>query len=230
MPVLKRCDASFFKGYLIWYHNQFSRAKRLNTFESVWKGIRQLYYDTHGVAVRDSVGKEVAKFLNSPFCTDHDLIRGSLPKHTVGYNGILGALYYHWIFDTETFPTERDRVQLAFFILLLAYTGSRPGAIVESDIKGIRRTNEALNLTMDQKLQARNQPELQQLERRRDALTQGLRAQFAKLKDGAATPEFAQRQNVMGQLYRGRARAEKEHFQRVLREFHDTADLNFIVS
>ncbi|KAL9050325.1 MAG: hypothetical protein Q9206_005133 [Seirophora lacunosa] len=267
MPVLKRCDASFFKGYLIWYHNQFSRAKRLNTFESVWKGIRQLYYDTHGVAVRDSVGKEVAKFLNSPFCTDHDLIRGSLPKHTVGYNGILGALYYHWIFDTETFPTERDRVQLAFFILLLAYTGSRPGAIVESDIKGIRRTNEALkykdikltlvrprdgaapllvikvriildkgrrhrgeHLTMDQKLQARNQPELQQLERRRDALTQGLRAQFAKLKDGAATPEFAQRQNVMGQLYRGRARAEKEHFQRVLREFHDTADLNFIVS
>lgn len=79
-------------------------------------------------------------------------------------------------------------------------------------------------------LQARNQPESQQLERRRDALTQGLRAQFAKLKDGAATSEFAQRQNVIGQLYRGRARAEKEHFQRVLREFHDTADLNFMVS
>ena len=83
----------------------------------------------------------------------HTLIRGSLPKYTVGYDGILGTLYYHWIFDTELFPTERDRVQLAFFILLLAYTGSRPGAIVESDIKGIRKTNEALkyrdiNLTL----------------------------------------------------------------------------------
>lgn len=141
MPVLKRCDAGLFKGYLIWYHSQHPRAKRLNTFESVWKGIRQFYYDTHGVAVRDSVGKEVAKvsftprlykvfidrhlwqFPNGPFCTDYDLIRGSLPKHTVSYNRILSALCYYWIFDTETFPTERDRVQLAFFILLLAYTG-----------------------------------------------------------------------------------------------------------
>lgn len=86
------------------------------------------------------------------------------------------------------------------------------------------------SLTIDQKLQARNQPELQQLERQRNVLTQGLRAHFAKLKDGAATSEFAQRQNVIGQLYRERARAKKEHFQRVLREFHDTADLNLMVS
>lgn len=45
MPLLKLCHAGAFKGYLIWYHNQHPRAKRLNTFESVWKGIRQLYYD-----------------------------------------------------------------------------------------------------------------------------------------------------------------------------------------
>ncbi|KAI4173581.1 MAG: hypothetical protein LQ346_008404, partial [Caloplaca aetnensis] len=153
LRLLKKCDALAFKAYLHWYQSQHPRAKRLNTFESVWKGIRQLYYDVHGVAVEDSVGKDVAKFLNGYFCDNHRLVRGSLPKHTVGYDGTLGALYYHWFFDTETFPTERDRVQLAFFILLLAYTGSRPGAIGESDTKGIRLSNEALkykdiNLTL----------------------------------------------------------------------------------
>ena len=34
----------------------------------------------------------------------------------------------------------------------------------------------------------------------------------------------------MGQLSHRRARVEKQHFQRVLREFHHTADLNLIVS
>ncbi|KAL8724132.1 MAG: hypothetical protein Q9166_008119 [cf. Caloplaca sp. 2 TL-2023] len=340
LSCLKKCNASAFKGYLIWYHKQHPRARRLNTFESVWKGIRQVYYDTYGVVVGDSVGKEVAKFLNGPFCDEQGLIRGSLPKHTVGYNGILGALYYHWIFDTETFPTERDRIHLAFFILLLAYTGSRPGAIVESDIRGIRGTNEALKykdinltlvrpsdgsapllvmkvrivpdkgrrhrgehktltlyenyagtsepqllqilghrkietyqkhyqstdvvvdvqatflgstsksdmikeigklclrqdpdlprrLTKEQKLQARCQPEIQRLERRRDALTQELKVQFGRIKDGSSTPQYAERRSIMSRLSSRRAQAEKEYFQRVLREFHDTADLNLMVS
>ena len=70
------------------------------------------------------------------------------------------------------------------------------------------------SLIMEEKLQAYD------LERRRDPLTQGLKAQFGNLKDGASTPEFAQRKIVVGQLYHGRARAEKEYFQRVLRQYH----------
>ncbi|KAL8673854.1 MAG: hypothetical protein Q9168_001719 [Polycauliona sp. 1 TL-2023] len=435
VDLLENCDAKFFKGYLMWYQTQYTEtAKRLSTFETMWKGIRQLYYDTYGRKVDDTVGKDVAKFLNGPFCDERGLIRGNRPKYTVGYNGILGALYYHWIYDTETFPTGRDRVQLAFYILLLAYTGSRPGAIVESAVSGIRGTNEALkykdinltlvrpndggapllvmkvrivldkgkrhrgehktltlyencvqpvmcpvvhflalafadkafhpslveaglsdiletpilrpasrgfagkevdpskalsasiigpwmarlgeragfphrltpyclrrdiatsltdvgvsqpqllqilghrkidtyqrhyqstnvivdvqatflgstsksdmikeigklclrqdpnlpcSLTEEQKVQAHTQPDLQKLEHRREGLTRELKAQFRRLKDGASTPLFLERRRVMGQLSHGRARAEKEYFQRILREFHDTADLNHMVS
>lgn len=86
------------------------------------------------------------------------------------------------------------------------------------------------SLTKDQKSQAHNQPELKELESRRDALSVGLKSKFGLFKNGASTPEFAQRKALMGQLNRGRARAEKELFQRVLREFHDTADLNLMVS
>ena len=65
-------------------------------------------------------------------------------KHVIGHQGLYGALYYHWKFDTEIFPLEWERVQLVAVLLFSAYTGSRPGAIVESGCAGIRGTNAAL--------------------------------------------------------------------------------------
>lgn len=40
------------------------------------------------------------------------------------------VLHHHWALDTSTFPDERQRLQLAFLILLCAYTATRPGALV----------------------------------------------------------------------------------------------------
>ena len=64
--------------------------------------------------------------------------------YTVEHNTLLGMLHYHWKFDNEIFPFERERVQLATVLLFLAYTGAKPGAIVESSAGGIRGSNEAL--------------------------------------------------------------------------------------
>ncbi|KAL9583651.1 MAG: hypothetical protein Q9203_004996 [Teloschistes exilis] len=139
--VLKSCNGDAFKGFLLWYSKNHPTTRRLNTFLKVWQGIRQLYYHAVGQPVKPAVGK---RWLHYTFCEQKGLIKGNLPKHTVGYAGILGALCYHWTFDTESFHFERDRVQLALFILLLAYTGQRPGAIVESDSVGNRNSNQAL--------------------------------------------------------------------------------------
>jgi hypothetical protein len=65
-------------------------------------------------------------------------------KPIVGHTALQGALYYHWVFDTEVYDLERERIQLAVVLLLLAYTGSRPGAIMESSSRGIAGTNAAL--------------------------------------------------------------------------------------
>ena len=72
------------------------------------------------------------------------LVRGIKAKHELSAAGLFGALHYHWVYDTETFALDRDRVQLATLVLFLAYLGCRPGAIVESGCTGIRGTNEAL--------------------------------------------------------------------------------------
>jgi len=84
------------------------------------------------------------QYLHGDFCSERNLIRGMREKSVIGHNALLGALYYHWKFDTEVFDLERDRVQLAAVLLFLAYTGARPGAIVESSSQGIRGTNAAL--------------------------------------------------------------------------------------
>ncbi|KAI9777504.1 MAG: hypothetical protein M1816_004709, partial [Peltula sp. TS41687] len=57
-------------------------------------------------------------------------------------NDLYALVYYHWALDTETFPHERYRVQLPLRLLMIAYTSSRPGAIIESGCYS--ETNEAL--------------------------------------------------------------------------------------
>jgi hypothetical protein len=47
--------------------------------------------------------------------------------------------HHHWALDTSVFPDERQRLQLAFIILLCAYTASRPGALVY-----VKRNNQVL--------------------------------------------------------------------------------------
>ena len=42
----------------------------------------------------------------------------------------LEVLRYYWVTDTNLFPHERQRVQVAIILLLAAVTGSRPGALL----------------------------------------------------------------------------------------------------
>jgi integrase len=40
------------------------------------------------------------------------------------------VIQYHWVSDINIFPNERQRVQLAAILLLAAFTGSRPDALL----------------------------------------------------------------------------------------------------
>ena len=59
LKLLKSYSVMSFKGYLIWYHKTHPHAQRLNTYESVWKLLRQLYYDICHKVVASDVGEEV---------------------------------------------------------------------------------------------------------------------------------------------------------------------------
>lgn len=40
------------------------------------------------------------------------------------------TLHYHWMTDNSTFADGRQRLQIAFLVLISSYTGSRPWALV----------------------------------------------------------------------------------------------------
>lgn len=48
------------------------------------------------------------------------------------------VIQYHWAADINVFPNERQRVQVAAILLLAAYTGSRPGALLHITYRDLR--------------------------------------------------------------------------------------------
>lgn len=80
----------------------------------------------------------ITNFLAAEYCLD----LSERPKPILTVDDLFQILHYHWASDTDTYPIERQRVQQAFLMLLLVYTASRPGAIIESS--SYAGTNEAL--------------------------------------------------------------------------------------
>jgi hypothetical protein len=51
-------------------------------------------------------------------------------KPVMNIDDVFLVLHHHWVMDTATFLNRRQRLQVAFLVLMIAYTASRPGALV----------------------------------------------------------------------------------------------------
>jgi len=51
-------------------------------------------------------------------------------KPVMNVDDVYLVQHHNWAQDTSIFPDERQRLQLSELILICAYTGSRPGALV----------------------------------------------------------------------------------------------------
>ena len=70
------------------------------------------------------------QFINGPLAKEHELDEAETDKPVLEAENLLELLRCHWITDTNVFPHERQRVQLATILLIAAFTGSRPGALL----------------------------------------------------------------------------------------------------
>ncbi|KAL9613096.1 MAG: hypothetical protein Q9167_002353 [Letrouitia subvulpina] len=61
---------------------------------------------------------------------EHGLDDSETDKPLLDVEDFLEVLRCHWVADTNSFPHERQRVQVATLLLLAAFTGSRPGALL----------------------------------------------------------------------------------------------------
>ena len=70
------------------------------------------------------------QFINGPLAEEHRLDDSETDKPLLDAVDFVELLRCHWVTDTNTFPHERQRVQLATILLVAAFTGSRPGALL----------------------------------------------------------------------------------------------------
>jgi hypothetical protein len=71
----------------------------------------------------------------------YNLDASTREKPVIDVDDIYLILHHHWVVDTAIFPDGRQRVQIALLVLEMAYTATRPAALVyvrrnEKRVKG----------------------------------------------------------------------------------------------
>ena len=144
-----------FKNFLHWMCNTYT-VKKVSSVEMYWHTVSQLYIKWKGrqmdpvvlnhlydvrwlicLAWYDSSANDV-QFINGSLAEEHDLDDSETEKPLLNVEDFWEVLQCHWVTDTNKFPGERQRLQLATVLLFAAYTTSRPGALLGikySDVK-----------------------------------------------------------------------------------------------
>ena len=72
------------------------------------------------------------QFIHFKISELEDTNAGTRDKPIANHTTLKSLIHYLFVCDETQFQHERLRVQLALSMLIMAYTGSRPGAILES--------------------------------------------------------------------------------------------------
>lgn len=85
----------------------------------------------------------LCQYINGYLTMTYGLDLSMREKTVINVDDVYIALHHHWILDVSIFPDGRQRLQLAFLVLVCAYTASRPGALVyvERNIKVKKSTS-----------------------------------------------------------------------------------------
>jgi integrase len=88
-----------------------------------------------------------AQFIEGGLAAEYGLDNTEKEKPLLEADDFVEIIQYHWVSDMNAFSNERQRVQAAALLLLAAFTGSRPGALLHVTYRDLRlyvETREAL--------------------------------------------------------------------------------------
>jgi len=71
------------------------------------------------------------QFIEGPLTEEYGLDNVEVEKPLLEADDFVELIRYHWASDINVFPNERQRLQLAAILLLAAFTGSRPQALLD---------------------------------------------------------------------------------------------------
>ncbi|OJD11662.1 hypothetical protein ACJ73_09496, partial [Blastomyces percursus] len=138
---LSECVDKNFRVYADWRLKNFNITKQ-STIWVEWKFLRLLFKRETGRKVDELVDELISEFILGPLTDDYDLDLSINYKPVVSVEDLVAILHYHWCLDTAPVIHERYTVQNPLLLLFIAYTSSRPGALIESGC--LRGSNNAL--------------------------------------------------------------------------------------
>ncbi|MCJ1250100.1 hypothetical protein MMC30_007326 [Trapelia coarctata] len=127
--TLKRSKEGRIKNFFHWLCNNYS-VQKVSSIETYSHQLSQLYIKWKGRRMNPLTLKQIYDFIHGPLADEHELDESETDKPLLDVVDFVEVLRCHWVMDTNTFPHERQRVQLATILLLAALTGSRPGALL----------------------------------------------------------------------------------------------------
>ncbi len=121
-----------------------------------WKRLRLIYVEAARQKLQEKIDDEIFKvrvlnviyklsndcvvlipqqYITQSLTKEHDFDLSVAPKSTMTTKNLAIIIHYHWVHDPSIFPIERQRMQFAFIMLLIAYTGLRLGALMNTKSK-----------------------------------------------------------------------------------------------
>ncbi|KAH8595168.1 hypothetical protein B0O99DRAFT_687011 [Bisporella sp. PMI_857] len=113
----------------------------LKTLKNTWYSFRTMYFRTTDNLIPPHIGTDVLSFIKTEL-RGKGLAKVRRQKALADALDIGWLLTYLWCYDIHEFRHPRYRVQLSFMLLLITYTGARPGTIIESS--AYRGSNQAM--------------------------------------------------------------------------------------
>ncbi|KAG8531641.1 uncharacterized protein KY384_003272 [Bacidia gigantensis] len=127
--TLKKSPAGRINNFFHWMCNEYT-VRKVSSVTTYWHQLSQVYIKYKGRRISPLVLKKVYEFIVGPLAQEHGLDDSETDKPLLDVEDFLEVLRCHWVTDTNSFPHERQRVQVATLLLLAAVTGSRPGALL----------------------------------------------------------------------------------------------------
>ncbi|KAE8547697.1 hypothetical protein EYB25_009490 [Talaromyces marneffei] len=135
--TLRECQTARIENFLHWVVRTCT-IKKTSTVITYWRQLSQLHITWWQCRISPQTLKEVFVFIEGPLTKEYDLDNTESEKPLLEAEEFMEVIQYHWAADINIFPNERQRVQVAAILLLAAYTGSRPGALLNITYRDLR--------------------------------------------------------------------------------------------
>ncbi|KAK5110395.1 hypothetical protein LTR85_001273 [Meristemomyces frigidus] len=118
------------KRFIHWHINHSD----IHTLDTAYVRFRQwriAYKVKHRNVLGPTLASEMKNYTRAEISLEFELTQQRSDKRVMNIDDLLVLLHHHWAVCTAWFPTERQRVQLALLLLVIAYTGVRPCGVLE---------------------------------------------------------------------------------------------------